>query len=68
MILSNMHSFSEAGKRPLFVLIVGAKGDDGMSWCPDCNVADPIIQKGLQELGVCCRGHWVPQVVAKIVI
>ncbi|KAI1301704.1 Thioredoxin domain-containing protein 17 [Halotydeus destructor] len=31
----------------LFILFTGNKDAAGHSWCPDCNVADPIIKKSL---------------------
>jgi hypothetical protein len=31
------------------VLFTGSKDAAGVSWCPDCNVADPIIKKCLDN-------------------
>jgi len=41
----------EASKKAVFVLFTGDKNEtDGKSWCPDCNVADPVIEKNLSLL------------------
>ena len=40
-----------AGKRPLFILFTGSKDIvTGKSWCPDCVVADPVIDEILNSL------------------
>lgn len=44
-----------AGDRPLFVLFSGSKNaSTGVSWCPDCVAADPIIDSVLQSLDGGC--------------
>lgn len=32
----------------IFVLFSGSLGSDGISWCPDCAVADPVIKESLR--------------------
>eukprot|EP01051_Picozoa_sp_SAG22_P021660 SAG22_NODE_4873_length_1145_cov_1.021989_2_plen_200_part_00 len=34
----------------VFVLLTGAKGAAGVSWCPDCTAAEPYIEAKLAEL------------------
>lgn len=37
--------------KPLFVLFTGAKNHStGMSWCPDCTRADPVIHAALEQV------------------
>ena len=36
--------------KSVFILFTGNK-DEGKSWCPDCNVAEPVINESLQFLG-----------------
>lgn len=31
------------------VLFTGSKDEAGVSWCPDCNVADPILSRCLDN-------------------
>lgn len=31
------------------LLFTATKQDDGSSWCPDCNEADPVIEKCLTQ-------------------
>lgn len=40
----------ENSKNSVFILFTGAKDDQGKSWCPDCNVADPVIDNNLKYL------------------
>ncbi|XP_053625560.1 thioredoxin domain-containing protein 17-like isoform X2 [Plodia interpunctella] len=35
---------------PVFFYFTGDKLPDGQSWCPDCNVAEPIVKAYLEEL------------------
>ena len=49
--LSDLKAYTasvEKGRR-LFILFTGNKVD-GVSWCPDCNVADPVVHKSLSLL------------------
>uniref|UniRef100_A0A0K0EF16 Thioredoxin domain-containing protein 17 n=3 Tax=Strongyloides stercoralis TaxID=6248 RepID=A0A0K0EF16_STRER len=39
---------SNAGKR-MFVLFTGSKDKDGVSWCPDCVAAEPIIEEAIER-------------------
>nr|ALS04419.1 thioredoxin domain-containing protein 17-like protein [Acartia pacifica] len=39
-----------AKEGPLYVLFSGSKNEKGESWCPDCVVAYPIVQKCLEEV------------------
>jgi len=34
----------------LVLLFTGSKDSAGKSWCPDCNVADPVIEKALAKV------------------
>jgi len=36
--------------KPLLLLFTGSRDASGKSWCPDCNVADPIIHKFLDPV------------------
>ena len=41
---------------PLFILFIGSKNkDSGVSWCPDCVVAEPVIKECLGEISGGCR-------------
>lgn len=41
----------EGLKRSIFILFTGNKDQqNAQSWCPDCNVADPVIKKCLTYL------------------
>lgn len=41
----------EAAKNPVYILFTGDKSEsNGQSWCPDCNVADPVIKNNLHLL------------------
>lgn len=41
----------ESLKRSTFILFTGNKDQPNeQSWCPDCNVADPVIKKCLDYL------------------
>ncbi|CAF0913449.1 unnamed protein product [Brachionus calyciflorus] len=41
----------EGSNKSIFILFTGDKNEqDGSSWCPDCNVADPVIHKSLNLL------------------
>ena len=44
------HLGSESVKKFVYILFTGNKSDDGSSWCPDCNDADPVITKALDAL------------------
>ena len=35
------------GKSKVVVLATGKKGPDGVSWCPDCTRADPVLEAKL---------------------
>ncbi|XP_076338492.1 thioredoxin domain-containing protein 17-like [Tachypleus tridentatus] len=32
----------------VFILFTGSKGSDGKSWCPDCVLAEPVIEEALK--------------------
>ena len=36
---------ASSSKRPLFLYFTGAKSSSGLSWCPDCTRAEPVIQE-----------------------
>lgn len=41
---------ARATNLPLFLLFTGAKQSNGVSWCPDCVAAEPIIEASLTRL------------------
>merc|ERR1712227_13456 len=63
----------EVGKhagKPVFVLFSGSKDKDGVSWCPDCVTADPVIEEHIKiveydfvfiHCGVGERAYWKDQ-------
>ncbi|CAL1537049.1 unnamed protein product [Lymnaea stagnalis] len=34
---------------PVFILFSGSPDDSGVSWCPDCVKADPVIERNLDR-------------------
>ena len=42
-------NFKEQGK-DVIALFTGNKTENGKSWCPDCVVADPVIESSLEKL------------------
>lgn len=45
------HLESVDSKERVFILFTGSKTEeDNQSWCPDCNVADPVIHSSLELL------------------
>lgn len=40
---------SSQGKTAV-LLFTGTKNADGKSWCPDCVVSDPVVEKTTQQL------------------
>lgn len=34
----------------VFVMFSGSKNADGVSWCPDCVTAEPVVNKCLESL------------------
>uniref|UniRef100_A0A0N4ZEJ8 Thioredoxin domain-containing protein 17 n=1 Tax=Parastrongyloides trichosuri TaxID=131310 RepID=A0A0N4ZEJ8_PARTI len=39
---------SNHGKR-IFVLFTGSKNADGVSWCPDCVLSEPVIEEAVEK-------------------
>ncbi|TMW42554.1 hypothetical protein DOY81_012367 [Sarcophaga bullata] len=39
----------KGSETPLYILFTGDKNSDGVSWCPDCNVAQPNIDKAIEK-------------------
>lgn len=37
------------GRNQLNILFTGQKNDKGVSWCPDCNDADPFVTKAVNN-------------------
>ena len=37
-------------KKKVFILFTGNKDSNDKSWCPDCNLADPVIESNLEML------------------
>lgn len=33
----------------IFLLFTGSKDEQGISWCPPCNAAEPVLKKALEE-------------------
>ena len=49
--LQKASSLSLSEKKPLIIAFLGEKvAATGMSWCPDCVAAEPIIQTSLQSM------------------
>jgi hypothetical protein len=49
--LRNYLSTIEKAKHAVFILFTGSKDPQtGQSWCPDCNVADPVIHNSMKYL------------------
>ncbi|XP_049638594.1 thioredoxin domain-containing protein 17 [Suncus etruscus] len=49
--------FEEFGKaveqhrgKTIFAYFTGSKDAEGKSWCPDCELADPVIREGLKHI------------------
>ena len=40
----------EQAKNAIFILFSGSKDEKGLSWCSDCNTADPVIHSSLKYL------------------
>mmetsp|Transcript_6829 Transcript_6829/g.13125 ORF Transcript_6829/g.13125 Transcript_6829/m.13125 type:complete len:147 (+) Transcript_6829:36-476(+) len=38
-----------APAHPLFLLFTGSKNESGLSWCPDCTRAAPVVFSALEE-------------------
>ena len=34
----------------VYILFTGNKNEDGVSWCPQCTDADPVIQEYVKDL------------------
>lgn len=50
-LLSEAETNSKQSNTPLFLLFTGAKNPStGVSWCPDCVRADPVIESELSLL------------------
>ncbi|XP_071994321.1 thioredoxin domain-containing protein 17 [Engystomops pustulosus] len=52
-----VHGYEEYDKeverhqgKPLYALFCGDKDEQGVSWCPDCVRAEPIVRKALPHL------------------
>ncbi|XP_065335983.1 thioredoxin domain-containing protein 17-like [Cloeon dipterum] len=35
---------------PIFIIVSGTKDENGVSWCPDCEKADPVLEEAEQSL------------------
>uniref|UniRef100_T1PAM7 Thioredoxin domain-containing protein 17 n=1 Tax=Musca domestica TaxID=7370 RepID=T1PAM7_MUSDO len=44
----SVEELSKCGKK-LFVYFTGEKDENGVSWCPDCNVAGPKVEAAVKE-------------------
>lgn len=42
-----------APAHPLFLLFTGSKNESGLSWCPDCTRAAPVVFSALEEYCPC---------------
>lgn len=40
----------EHAKKTIVLLFTGTKLTDGKSWCPDCVVADPVIEGVVKQM------------------
>ncbi|EFA81846.1 thioredoxin fold domain-containing protein [Heterostelium album PN500] len=39
---------------PVFVVFISTLNEDGIFWCPDCRVSDPVFKKAFDELENYC--------------
>ena len=44
----------KTSNKPLYILFTGSKALSGKSWCPDCEVAEPLILSVLSSIEVGC--------------
>ena len=45
-----MQNIKDIDKNKIILLLfTGSKDSSGISWCPDCNVAEPVLQKLLSD-------------------
>ncbi len=52
---SHLGSLDSQVTKHVYILFTGDKNlEDGSSWCPDCNVADPVIKGFLSDLDAEC--------------
>jgi len=48
-LLQNINDISVDKKKTIILLFTGSKGASGESWCPDCNVAEPILEEVIDD-------------------
>ena len=49
LLLQNIKDISVDKNKTILLLFTGSKDSAGISWCPDCNVAEPVLQKVLSD-------------------
>lgn len=37
-------------KKNFFVFVYGAHGENGKSWCPDCDISQPFVKKAKEDI------------------
>jgi hypothetical protein len=48
-LLQTLKEQANDKNKSIFLLFTGSKDSSGKSWCPDCNIADPIIEQVINE-------------------
>lgn len=43
----HMKNLTRDPEEPVFIYFTGSKVENGTSWCPDCNVAEPILREAI---------------------
>ncbi len=46
----HLNSIDATKTKRVFILFTGDKDENEVSWCPDCNDADPVIKRNLDKL------------------
>ncbi len=47
---NHLNTIDASKTKRVFILFTGDKDENGVSWCPDCNVAEPVIKNNLDKL------------------
>lgn len=48
--LAKLRAEHESNGKSVIVLFTGTKNANGRSWCPDCVVAEPVVEKVIGQL------------------
>ncbi|XP_075417270.1 thioredoxin domain-containing protein 17 [Tenrec ecaudatus] len=56
--VSGFEAFNQAVEqhkgKTIFAYFTGSKNAEGKSWCPDCELAEPVVLEGLKHIGEGC--------------